>query len=88
MEEERTMPSLQIRDLPEEVYQKLLRLAKQDHRSLSQEAAVVLARCIGREHDPRDRRQAVLRRVLARSEALADVKLPDPAELIREDRDR
>lgn len=81
------MPTLQIRDLPEEIYRKLVRQAEKERRSLSQEAVIVLARCIGHEDAPRERRREILRRLLAEP-AVLDRDLPDPAVLVREDRDR
>jgi plasmid stability protein len=68
------MPSLQIRDLPEDIYRELVRRAEKERRSLSQEAVIILARCLGKEETPRARRR--------------DTNLPDPATLVREDRDR
>jgi plasmid stability protein len=82
------MPSLQIRDLPEDIYRKLVRQAEKEHRSLSQEAVVVLARCLG-GYNAQERRREILRRVLAKPQiSTEDAKLPDPAELLREDRER
>lgn len=81
------MPSLQIRDLPEDIYRKLVRRAEKERRSLSQEAVIVLARCMGEEEAPQARRREVLRRLRAEP-VLLDRDLPDPATLVREDRDR
>ncbi len=81
------MPSLQIRDLPEDIYRELVRRAEKERRSLSQEAVIILARCLGKEETPRARRREVLRRLQAEP-VLRDTNLPDPATLVREDRDR
>ena len=81
------MPTLQVRDLPEDVYRRLQDLANSDHRSLAQETVVLLRDAIGARYTPRQLRQTALA-------AMPAVKLsngktfPDPAALIREDRDR
>ena len=36
------MPALQIRDVPEDVYQDLVALAKKEHRSINQQALFML----------------------------------------------
>jgi hypothetical protein len=41
------MPSLQVRDLPEAIYRKLLNEAEKEHRSLAQQAIAVLAIGLG-----------------------------------------
>ena len=41
------MPSIQVRDLPEQIYRKLKINAKKDHRSLSQQAIVTLKKGLG-----------------------------------------
>jgi plasmid stability protein len=81
------MPTLQVRDLPDDVYYRLTELAKMDNRSLAQETVVVLRRGLGENEDPRRRRRTIL-------STLPDIRLredrpvPSPQELIREDRDR
>ena len=40
------MPALQIRDLPEATYRKLVERARREHRSLSQQATVLLERAL------------------------------------------
>jgi antitoxin FitA len=81
------MATLQIRDLPEEVYTALSRRAARERRSLAQQAVVELARMS--DVQVRERRLRVLdevRAVLARS---GPRTLPTaPEALVREDRDR
>ena len=82
------MPSLQVRDLPQDIYRRLAEEAKRDHRSLSQEATVLLARALGAPPDMRERRQALLA-MLSENPIVRDVKsIPAPEALVREDRDR
>lgn len=79
------MPSLQIRDLPADVYEALAYRAERAGRSLAQQALVELrAQAPG---DGRERRLVLLERI-ARRRAPAIADLPTPEELIRRDRVR
>ena len=79
------MPSLQVRDLPEEIYQALKRAAKAEHRSLSQQAIVALAKGLNLGVDHRKRRA----RMLAKwnEEPLGQWAHIDATSWIRSDRD-
>ncbi len=81
------MPSLQIRDLPEDVYEALAYRAEVEHRSLAQQAIVELRRIP--ELAARERRLKVLDEI-EREIALEGTQHLDPApeDLIREDRER
>ena len=82
------MPSLQVRELPEHIYQKLVAEAEREHRSLAQQAVAVLARGLGVELDPKERRRKLLERIEKNPIKYDPKKLGNTAELIREDRDR
>jgi hypothetical protein len=82
------MPSLQVRELPEHIYVTLCREAEEQHRSLAQQAVAVLARGLNFDLDPRIRRKALLESIREESVQYGTALLPDPAGLIREDRDR
>jgi plasmid stability protein len=82
------MPSLQVRELPEHIYQTLCKEAETQHRSIAQQAVAALARGLNLELDPRMRRKAVLESIRAEAALYQRIVLPDPALLIREDRDR
>ena len=80
------MPTLQVRDLPEEIYSQLSYLAEKEHRSLTQEAIVLLKEGLEAKIGNKERRRKVL-------EKMADLdigreNLPDAVSLIREDRER
>jgi hypothetical protein len=81
------MPTLQVRDVPEHIYRRLVQEAEKERRSLAQHAIAVLAKGLAVDADPKARRREVLRRA-----ALIDrgqtQNLPDPVKLIREDRNR
>jgi hypothetical protein len=78
------MPSLQIRDLPEDLYQRVAAAARAEHRSLAQQAIVELQRSLG--GDQPDRRTALIAKLRAEERRLG-VGAPEPETLIREDRD-
>ncbi len=78
------MPSLQIRDIPEDLYDALAERARRQRRSMAQQAIADL-RTI-EELDARRRREAAVER-LRRGKPLSR-KLTDPVRLIREDRSR
>jgi len=80
------MPTLQVRDLPEDIYSQLSYLAEKEHRSLTQEAIVLLKEGLEAKIGNKERRRKVL-------EKMADLdigreNLPDAVSLIREDRER
>jgi len=81
------MPSLQVRELPEHIYIELCREAEVQHRSIAQQAVATLARGLQLELDPKSRRAALLTRINAEPITLNAVPT-DPAQLIREDRER
>ena len=80
------MPSLQVRELPEHLYAQLCREAEIEHRSIAQQAVATLARGLNLGLDLKTRRIALLEEI--RASAPAPAELPDPASLIREDRER
>lgn len=82
------MPIIQIRDLDDAVYALLAERARQERRSLSQQAAVTLAEALSASPDQRRRRAALLEAIAADRTARWPASLPDPADLIREDRAR
>jgi plasmid stability protein len=81
------MPSLQIRDLPAEVYEALAFRAKAEHRSLAQQAIVELRRIP--ELTARERRLEILRDLKKKIATEPPRRLsPTPEEMIHEDRER
>jgi antitoxin FitA len=81
------MASLQIRELPDDVYEALVRSARAEARSLAQQAVVELRRLPGLE--ARQRRRETADRLLARPGSLPGRDLqPAPEVLVREDRER
>jgi len=79
------MPILQVRDLPQEIYNKLNYLAEKEHRSLAQETIVLLKEGIDKRLDNQSRRKKLIESFTGLNINMSG--LPTPAELIREDRD-
>ena len=81
------MPSLQIRDLPDDVYEALAFRAQAEHRSLAQQAVEELRRIP--EVTARERRLEILKELKKRIETEPSPTLfRAPEDLIREDRER
>ncbi len=80
------MASLQIRELPDDVYAALTERANREGRSLAQQAIVELRRLP--ELEAMRRRDRVLKMLRRRSAHPHPDSMPDPVDLIREDRDR
>lgn len=81
------MPSLQIRDLPDDVYEALALRARCDNRSLAQQTIAELRRIP--EIEAGERRRKILKEVRRRLAAGEGHRLSAPPEdLVREDRER
>ena len=81
----KSMPSLQIRDLPEDVYRALATRAEREGRSLAQQALHELRRMP--ELEARDRRRGLIGTLRHRKPDPRLARAPDAVALIREDRD-
>ena len=81
------MPLLQVRDCPEDIYQKISRVARREKRTIAQQIIVLLENSLGQETSNRERRLKILERITSRDvpEKAQDI---DAVALIREDRDR
>jgi len=80
------MPSLQIRDLPDDIYQALAFRARQEHRSLAQQAVAELRRIPALTAG--ERRKAVIERIRTSLQRPEAPLTPSPEDLVREDRER
>jgi hypothetical protein len=83
----KTMPLIQVRDVPDHIYRLLAEQAERERRSLAQQVVAVLARGLHVEVDAKARRRALLEALRA-SPPVRTSKLSGPAKLIREDRRR
>jgi len=83
------MPSLQVRDLPEHLYQEIVQLAEADRRSITQETIVLLEKALNIEKENKKRRQQLLKKIQEEtSQENKDEEILDPVKLVREDRER
>ena len=83
------MSSLQMSKLPEKIYSLLKRRAEAEHRSIAQEAIVLLAKGLDTSISPKVRRTKLLQKIAEESGLSGGtVSKLDPVELIREDRER
>jgi len=78
------MTSLQVRNIPEDLYEALRAAADEEGRSLSAQTVAILKRSLA---DSLVDRAGVARRVAARRRSAGEMTR-SPAEQIREDRDR
>lgn len=81
------MPLLQVRDLPEELYETLSLVAAADNRSIAQETIVLLRKALGLREERIARRKKLFEEIQSRKIPNVD-SFPDAAELVREDRER
>jgi hypothetical protein len=77
------MPSLQIRDMPEDLYEALAERARRQRRSLAQQAVADLSRI--EELEARQRRELTVERLRARRPGR---RISDPVRIVRADRER
>jgi len=81
------MPLLQVRDVPEDLYERLSQIAEQDNRSITQETIVLLKKALNYKESRISRRKRILSEI--RNDVIDESNnFPDPAILIREDRER
>ncbi len=80
------MPTLQIRDIPQHIYDELVAQAKAERRSLTQQALYILEQNLLFESKAFNRKKEVLDRI--RNSGKDWSHLPDPEDMIREDRNR
>jgi plasmid stability protein len=83
---EYAMPSIQIRDLPEDVYEALRFRAASEHRSLTQQALADLTQVVKRRQT--DTRKKLLASIRQEISNKAPVEELLPENLVREDRSR
>ena len=81
------MPTLQIRKLPEDIYQALKEEAERERRSLSQQAIITLAKGLDVPLDFRERRKKVIAKIKRDAHLWKKWANVDVSAWIREDRD-
>lgn len=92
------MPTLQVRDLEQDLYDRLCAVAKSEHRSIAQQTVVFIEQGLdGHMHrkpqwkiDEEERiakRRELLKSIAERPPHVVSDDFPSTAELVREDRD-
>jgi hypothetical protein len=81
------MALLQVRDCPDDIYQRISRVARREKRTIAQQIIVMLENSLGQETSNQERRLKVLERIGSR-EVSKKAQEVDAVALIREDRDR
>ena len=83
------MASLQIRELPENIYSLLKQRAEAEHRSIAQEAIVLLAKGLDTSTSSKERHTKLLQRIEEEAEFNSGTAAKrNPVGLISEDRKR
>ena len=81
------MPLLQVRDCPDDIYQKITRVARREKRTIAQQVLVLLETSLGQEQSNLERRRRLIEKIDQRT-VREDVKNIDAVRLIQEDRNR
>ena len=81
------MPTIQVRNLPEHIYRKIVERAKAKRSSITSETIYLLQRSLEMDDNKREQRLALIK-VMENNQVPNADALPDPVTLIREDRDR
>lgn len=82
-----TMPLLQVRNCPEDIYRKISYNAKRQNRTIAQQVLVILGKGLGQDLPNIERRKELLERMKLKKLSLKAREIDDVA-LIREDRNR
>ncbi|GHU98775.1 hypothetical protein FACS189483_07210 [Spirochaetia bacterium] len=81
------MPLLQVGDCPEDIYERISMMAHREHRTIAQQALVLVERALGQELSNKERRRLVLEWIEAQNVPDA-VKQFDDVRSLREDHER
>jgi plasmid stability protein len=86
MERKKTMNTLHVRSVPDDLYERLQQLAHSRNRSLSAQVITMLAQAV--EDEERRKKQAKILTSIQRRRFKAPKNAPSSLELLREDRGR
>jgi hypothetical protein len=82
------MPTLQVRNVPENIYRRIVNLAELERRSIAQETLSLLESALNMDNNNKSHREKLIDCILHENENSYSVSVPDPVPLIREDRER
>lgn len=77
------MKQIQIRDIPDATYERIVQLATRERRSIAQQTLTILIKGLEAFLDEKGKRRHAVAQAFTPSVALSD-----PAELVRKDRER
>ena len=80
------MPTIQIRNIPNDIYVQIQYLAEKEQRSIAEQTIILLKESLNNSNSNKNKRRIILKKM--EDLAIADVQLPDPITLLREDRGR
>jgi hypothetical protein len=81
------MPLLQVRDCPEDIYNKLSMVARKRHRTIAQQTVEFLEKSLSREQSNRERRKTLIEKIQA-MDIPEKARTIDDVKWIRENRNR
>ena len=88
MHENSTMPTLQIRNLPQELYDQLKESARESKRSMTQQAILLLQKSLESSSDDRKRKVTELQALNEKISQPEGANIEEIMEWIKEDRNR
>jgi plasmid stability protein len=81
------MPTLQVRNLPEHIYLKIVERARAKRSSITKETINLLEQSLAMNENRQEHKKALIKRMLQIKPADNDL-FPDPVLMVREDRER
>lgn len=81
------MPMIVLPDIPEPLYQKLLADAKKEKRTVVQQILCEIGTGIQLRENPKERRRILMGKLHSEEPSIDPLRIDDPVDLIREDRD-
>ena len=80
------MPTIQVRNIPNDMYVQIQYLAEKEQRSIAEQTIILLKESLNNSNNNKNKRQIILKKM--EDLAIADVQLPAPITLLRDDRER
>ena len=80
------MPTIQIRNIPNDIYVQIQYLAEKEQRSIAEQTIILLKESLNNSNSNKNKRRIILKKM--EDLAIADVQLPAPITLLRDDRER
>ncbi|MDY6826551.1 MAG: hypothetical protein SVV67_05160 [Bacillota bacterium] len=81
------MPTLQVRNLPEHIYRRIVERARAKRSSITQETIYLLQKALEMNENPREQRDLLVDQMMTTAPSGGN-QWPDPVLMVREDRER